>query len=252
MFINRIAIFYALTIMLVLLFVAPIAMGASDDAVGTIKGKVNYCDKGGYLGMQVFIPGRQFMVLLGQDGKFLFENVPVGKYDINYVINGRMVNVNKDISVRPGDTNDLGNIVFCADDNAKTSQPENAVQLPLDPCESDPSSENCVDADKDGVVAAKDCNDNNSSIKPGAVEICDGLDNNCNGQIDELVTVGINNGTGSCSGGKVSVLSCKKGFDDCDKDPSNGCEVDIFNDNENCGSCGNECSSLSTCGLGMC
>ncbi|MDX2133558.1 MAG: MopE-related protein [Saprospiraceae bacterium] len=30
-----------------------------------------------------------------------------------------------------------------------------------------------------------DCNDNDAAINPGAIEICDSLDNNCNGQIDE-------------------------------------------------------------------
>ena len=30
-----------------------------------------------------------------------------------------------------------------------------------------------------------DCNDNNANIKPGAVETCDGFDNNCNGEADE-------------------------------------------------------------------
>jgi len=33
-----------------------------------------------------------------------------------------------------------------------------------------------------------DCNDTNDTIYSGAVEICDGVDNDCDGQVDEFVT----------------------------------------------------------------
>jgi len=42
-----------------------------------------------------------------------------------------------------------------------------------------------IDGDGDGVLAATDCDDDNAAIHPGAEEICDGFDNDCDDQIDE-------------------------------------------------------------------
>jgi len=40
-----------------------------------------------------------------------------------------------------------------------------------------------VDADEDGSPEDEDCDDGNPSIYPGAEELCDGLDNDCDGEV---------------------------------------------------------------------
>jgi len=47
----------------------------------------------------------------------------------------------------------------------------------------------CKDSDRDGTRDAKDCAPEDPAIGPEATEICDGIDNNCNGQIDEKVAI---------------------------------------------------------------
>ena len=49
---------------------------------------------------------------------------------------------------------------------------------------------NANDCDQDGIATTDDCDDNDANSYPGAAEICDEVDNNCNGETDENPTDG--------------------------------------------------------------
>lgn len=74
----------------------------------------------------------------------------------------------------------------------------------------------CIDRDEDGYGSGpgckgQDCDDNNAAIHPGAAEICDGLDNNCDGLID----VNIEGFGESCDTNLAGV--CAKGVRVCEQ-----------------------------------
>ncbi len=47
------------------------------------------------------------------------------------------------------------------------------------------------DIDGDGATAAEDCDDTNPAAAPGLAETCDGIDNDCDGEIDEDDAIGV-------------------------------------------------------------
>lgn len=81
-------------------------------------------------------------------------------------------------------------------------------------------------------------------------ETCNGLDDDCDGVVDgpaaSATCVMAARATGvGCSAGRCIITECASSWDDCDEDPSNGCEV-ALGTAADCLGCGDRCS-WSTC-----
>jgi subtilisin family serine protease len=111
----------------------------------------------------------------------------------------------------------------------------------------------CTDNDEDtyavegGDCGPIDCDDNDPAVQPGAVETCDGSDNNCNGQVDE------NLGSTTCGVGQ-----CQNTIDNCIDGVTQQC-IPGSTTPETCDGIDNDCDGSvdeelgsTTCGVGQC
>lgn len=83
-----------------------------------------------------------------------------------------------------------------------------------------PDAGMCVDEDSDGYgegcAAGPDCNDDDENVSPAATEVCDGVDNNCSGTVDDgladapscALTEGVCAGATARCGGVDGYLEC--------------------------------------------
>ena len=109
--------------------------------------------------MLAHIPGRSFSVRLPFNGDFTFSHVPAGTHTIVFELNGNVIGTLPNVVTVEGQTTNVGTFItpFCLSD-----------------------------ADGDGFTGAQgDCDNRNAAVYPGAQEVCDSLDNNCDGSVDE-------------------------------------------------------------------
>jgi len=94
-----------------------------------------------------------------------------------------------------------------------------------------------VDADKDGYPAAEDCNDNDGAVNPGAAEVCDGIDNNC----DQVIDAGCNCTNGAEQPCGTDVGECQRGTLTCVDGQWGACEGEVGPATEVCNGLDDNC-----------
>jgi len=81
-------------------------------------------------------------------------------------------------------------------------------------------------------------------------EICNGIDDDCNGAVDgpgSETSCNLPNAVAQCASGSCAVASCSSLWGNCDGIAGNGCENNLSTD-ANCGACGNDCDAgLDAC-----
>lgn len=96
----------------------------------------------------------------------------------------------------------------------------------------------CVDNDHDGYgpgcAQGTDCNDNNAAINPVASETCDNLDNDCDGSVDEQITLACGSDMGTC----------RKGVQTCNAGNFGSCEGSTNPTSEICDGRDNDCNGV--------
>ena len=111
-----------------------------------------------------------------------------------------------------GDGDGFGALVDCDDNNA-SAYPGAAFLESTSACMSDSDGDGYGDANPVSALVqpGQDCDDADFSIKPGAVEFCDGIDNDCNNQIDDNPVGGslyYADADGDGIGGSTTIQSC--------------------------------------------
>jgi len=224
----------ACILMAAVLLVAPGAYTATRPSLdslqqqigGNLTGTITECGGRSVEGVLVYVPGKSFMAKVGAEGTFTLYHLPAGTYQLKAEWGDKV-----EERERATTTNifDLGQFTV------SRGSTKNAGPLEV-----------CLDMDYDGFDYRADCDDLSSDSLPGGWEQCDGHDNDCNGQVDDVDVAQIcgtqEHWVFGCVNGQCVSVSCDPGWAVCEG--YYYCQ-DLLNDPNNCGACGIDCNEMN-------
>jgi hypothetical protein len=151
------------TLVILLLLLSGSVFSAAPDydrqrEAGDVQGSITFCGQPLHDAL-IYTPGTSFDARTNVLGQFKISYMQQGTYDLVVKKDGSIVGTINQIVITKKQTTDIGSYAFCSD------------------------------LDGDGFSPPEDCDDSNPNINPNIPEACDdGLDNNCNGQVDEQCT----------------------------------------------------------------
>lgn len=197
---------------------------------GDIQGRIIFCGQP-LSDALIYSPGTSFDARSNVLGEFKISYMPQGTYDLVVKKNGNTLGTINQIVVSKKQTIDIGSHSFCSDlDGDGFSPPQdcddsnpNINPSIAEACgdgidnncdgQVDEQCTTCTDNDTDGFFAqsacgsAVDCDDSNPTINPLAEEVCDSLDNDCDGIVDEEGGIGAPNWYSDIDGDNYGDLS---------------------------------------------
>jgi hypothetical protein len=190
-------------------------------------------------------------VYFANDAKLTISDALLSHFAINGLQRDTITGGNISVTVPPLKPGGKGYIGLIVDDTNAINESDKTNNTAITPFNA------LVDKDGDGFYSDVDCNDDDLRVYPGAPELCDGKDNNCDGLIDNhpdcicqitapprVCYSGASGCVAQANGSYICKSPCQTGTQSCTNGQWGKCVDEITPQSEICDGIDNDCDGL--------